>query len=207
MRRSKEDAEATRREILQAALKVFSEQGIPGATLVQIAERARVTRGAVYHHFEDKRALLLALIETSYQPAEARMEAILASNESPGTKLRAIARSLLIGLVEDPEYRAMEEILMFKRGTSPEEAALKEVDREALTWMIDLVSGLLREGQKIGEFRADLDVPFAASALISYVQGVEGMWMVDESLFRLERDADRLIDLLVRSYESEGDGG
>ena len=59
MRRTAEDAARTRVALLEAALESFEEKGWRGATFEHVARRAGVTRGAVHHHFRDKRALLL----------------------------------------------------------------------------------------------------------------------------------------------------
>lgn len=62
-RRTKEDAEATRDSVLMAALDLFSEQGYSRTTFSDIAKRIGMTRGAVYWHFDNKPALLAALID------------------------------------------------------------------------------------------------------------------------------------------------
>ena len=63
MRRTAEDAARTRVALLEAALMSFEEKGWRGATFEHIAERAGVTRGALHHHFRDKRALLVEALE------------------------------------------------------------------------------------------------------------------------------------------------
>lgn len=54
---------ATRRALLDAARGLFGEKGFHGAAAAEIARRAGVTRGAMYHHFEDKRDLFRAVAE------------------------------------------------------------------------------------------------------------------------------------------------
>ena len=63
MRRTAEDAAKTRVALLEAALIAFEEKGWRGATFEHIAERAGVTRGALHHHFRDKRTLLAEALE------------------------------------------------------------------------------------------------------------------------------------------------
>src|SRR5260221_11149367 len=63
MRRTKEDAARTRASIMEAALLCFDRHGIAGSTLHQIAGEAKVTKGAVYHHFGGKRQILHELRE------------------------------------------------------------------------------------------------------------------------------------------------
>ena len=52
---------STRAALLKAARTIFAEQGYATAATEEIVRRAKVTRGALYHHFEDKRALFDAV--------------------------------------------------------------------------------------------------------------------------------------------------
>ena len=61
VRRTKEDAMATRDSILDAAELLFAERGVSSTTLQHIATAAGVTRGAIYWHFKNKQALLTAM--------------------------------------------------------------------------------------------------------------------------------------------------
>lgn len=54
---------ATRARLLEAAEDLFTRQGFDGASIGDVAERAGVGVGTVYHHFPDKRAILIQLIE------------------------------------------------------------------------------------------------------------------------------------------------
>lgn len=62
MRRTKAEAEETRRIILEAALKLFDEHGYAHTPLNAVAQAAGVTRGAIYWHFKDKDDILTALV-------------------------------------------------------------------------------------------------------------------------------------------------
>jgi AcrR family transcriptional regulator len=62
-RRSAEHAEDTRTALLDAAEQLFTDPGYAAATLDEVAERARLTKGAVYHHFGSKPVLFRAVVE------------------------------------------------------------------------------------------------------------------------------------------------
>jgi AcrR family transcriptional regulator len=64
---------ATRRKLLEAAEHLIAERGFEAASLAAIAEEAGVSKGAIYHHFQSKNDLLLALLEARF---EERIEAI-----------------------------------------------------------------------------------------------------------------------------------
>jgi TetR/AcrR family transcriptional repressor of tetCD len=58
-----EHADATRRKIIANAHKSFVEKGFEGTSLDDIAENTRVTKGAIYHHFKNKRELFESCYE------------------------------------------------------------------------------------------------------------------------------------------------
>lgn len=58
-----ERSERSRAAILEAALQMFSHQGFRGTSIRDVAARAGVSTGSVYHHFRDKEALLSTLLE------------------------------------------------------------------------------------------------------------------------------------------------
>src|SRR5947209_3373369 len=60
--RREEYTEATRRALLAAGRDAFASEGYQAAGIEAISRAARVTRGAFYHHFEDKKALFDAVV-------------------------------------------------------------------------------------------------------------------------------------------------
>jgi len=73
VRRSKEDALATRNSLLDAAERVFLAQGVAGTSLNDIALAAGTTRGAIYWHFKDKADLFNAMMERVVMPLQGAM--------------------------------------------------------------------------------------------------------------------------------------
>jgi AcrR family transcriptional regulator len=72
---------STRAALLKAAKTVFSEQGYEAASTEEIVRRAKVTRGALYHHFEDKRALFDAVASEVARNIAARIDKVTPMDE------------------------------------------------------------------------------------------------------------------------------
>src|ERR1700744_6396307 len=61
--RREESAEATYEALLDSAAACFLENGFVATSLDAVAKRARLTKGAIYHHFASKRDLFMAVLE------------------------------------------------------------------------------------------------------------------------------------------------
>jgi AcrR family transcriptional regulator len=73
--RREEYTEATRQALLSAGRDIFASEGYQAAGIEAISRAARVTRGAFYHHFEDKKALFDAVVVALQAETTARIEA------------------------------------------------------------------------------------------------------------------------------------
>ncbi len=102
-RRREEYAEATRRALLDAAREVFAADGYAAGSLDHIAQRARVTKGAVYHHFTDKEALFAAVVAELEARAVRRLDDLVDGEEDPRGRLLACLRAVLEA-TSDPDY-------------------------------------------------------------------------------------------------------
>ncbi|WP_079166141.1 TetR/AcrR family transcriptional regulator [Streptomyces oceani] len=92
-RRRDEYAEATRNAIVEAGRELFSQNGYAKTSLDDIADHARVTKGAIYHHFANKQAVfeaVLAEIDQHFtQRVEREIEAEATGWEALSTALNA----------------------------------------------------------------------------------------------------------------------
>lgn len=118
-RRTKAEARATRESVLRAALDLFAEKGYSRTTLSGIAKRIGMTRGAVYWHFDNKEALLAALID-HVQGLKDNAVSSHISNIETIADLRA-ACVLYAQMVEnDPMVRKFEFFMMYQMEWSEE---------------------------------------------------------------------------------------
>ncbi|NCC03918.1 MAG: TetR family transcriptional regulator [Proteobacteria bacterium] len=74
VRKTKDEAQKTRTDIMAAAERLFYERGVVRTSLQEVATHAGVTRGAIYWHFQDKVALLRSIADRDFVPLESLLD-------------------------------------------------------------------------------------------------------------------------------------
>src|SRR4051812_45062547 len=93
--RREAEAQATRKALIEAALELFTERGYTEVGTEEIVARAKVTRGALYHHFTDKRDLFRAVFERVEGDLMQRIGATMEVAEDPWELMVAGMRAFL----------------------------------------------------------------------------------------------------------------
>jgi AcrR family transcriptional regulator len=95
---------STKRALVDVALRLFTEQGYAATSLDQVVAGARVTKGALYHHFSGKQAVFEAVFEKIETDASARIRKALKGSRDPWEKALIGLRAFL-EIVQDPSYQ------------------------------------------------------------------------------------------------------
>jgi len=107
-RRSNVDRSAsTRKRVLEAAKTLFIAKGYAATGTPEIVAQAGVTRGALYHHFEDKRALYLALVEAESAAVAAEIEDAGSAADAPIVMLHTGASAYLRAMQREGRTRLL----------------------------------------------------------------------------------------------------
>jgi len=80
-RKTKEEAEKTRARILASALSLFVKKGYEHTTFTDIAARLKMTKGAVYWHFESKEELLIELVRIAFERFQRQIDELMPEGE------------------------------------------------------------------------------------------------------------------------------
>lgn len=199
MRRTKEEAALTRRSIMAAALKTFSEHGIARTSLESIARAAGVTRGAIYWHFENKRALVQAIRDDVTLPLIDQSDFTLLKDHAR-PPLERIER-FLVGLIEavekDERIRNTLEVISFKCEYVDDLAReLSDYERNN-----DRLCQTLAKvyGDEAAGVRTDLDPQLAALETVTFLAGLMRLWLMDRHATSVRKHARALIAAHVAS--------
>lgn len=147
-----------KREILRAALKLFSERGLASTSIRDIAEESGYTNPALYKHFESKEELALHLFETCHARVWTRCAQALASGPRFEDKLEAYVAAWMAMLDTEPEVLAF--LADSARVLWPRASA--SVRRKT---MIGLARKLVEEAPKVRGSRAAIDADVAAASM------------------------------------------
>jgi AcrR family transcriptional regulator len=194
MRRTKEEAEQTRQDLLDAALTVFSQKGYTATRLEDVARTAGVTRGAIYHHFGSKADLYGALIEEANKVGNSAIDQ--AVNEG-GSFIEIVSRILVytFALLEDD--RRFSEVMALQL-TTPDVEALSQrryIEAQELVTSISSFFGVIIEQ---GELRRDLDPVTAARGFLGYQYGLASLWLFNRDAFSIKGNAPELAEIFVK---------
>jgi len=203
VRRTKEEAAATRATLLKTALSVFSTKGYAAATLDDVANAAKVTRGAIYWHFKSKADLYNTLV----QEFSARGAGVVQQAVSEGGTLLEILRRIFVRLCtlieEDKELRAVMELTLFKIGLDPDLQDGRKKQIEEGNALLQGITEAMRQGIAQGDLRNDIDPADLARAFIAFENGVIQLWLLSPRSFSLKTSAESFADILVAGLEKQ----
>lgn len=195
VRRTKEEAQETRKQILEAAEQAFYDRGVSRTTLADIAALAGVTRGAIYWHFSNKADLVQAMLDSLHEPLEEMARASESEDEiDPLGWTRKLLTHLFQQIASDPKTRRINEILFHKFEFTDEMCDMRQ--QRQFVWLDanERIALALGNAARQGQLPADLNPQRAAICLHAYVHGIIGQWLLVPESFSLLDDAERLVD-------------
>jgi AcrR family transcriptional regulator len=123
-RSNQERTDATRAALITAARRLFVEKSFAETSTTEIVAAAKVTRGALYHHFEDKRALFHAVVEQEAAAVAAEIDAAAPATEPVREALVKGGEAFLEAMARDGRTR----LLLIDGPAVLGRAAMDEID-------------------------------------------------------------------------------
>jgi AcrR family transcriptional regulator len=111
-----EHTEHTRRALLSAATTLFAEQGYAATSIDDVVAKARVTRGALYHHFENKLDMFRAVCEAAEGRVVERVRAAASSAQGTSVQVLMTALDTYFDECQNPTYQA----IVLREGHDPQ---------------------------------------------------------------------------------------
>ena len=200
MRRTKEQADQTRRAILGAAEALFLEKGYENVSLDEIAMAAGVTRGAVHWHFRNKQGLLFAIRDEIRLPMQELAEHLAADAAlAPLKALGEVVSNMFTRLQADPRQRRMLKVLL-----NLDFADDADDQNEGNLFQHRLRASLQAVFEAVAR-NGSLPPPWtpysAALAFQAVVSGLVTEWARGKTDFELVPDAEAIVQAILSAWD------
>ena len=163
-----------RRNILDAAIKVFARQGFHSTRVSDIADEAGVAYGLVYHYFKSKDEVLNELFNERWSLLLAAIGEADSSSEPPRAKLAAVASFIVDSYRHDPELMKVIIVEVTRAANSFGRTHLSEIRRA-----YDSIAKIVADGQEEGAFRLDIDPTFASMSFYGAIEQLLSGWIFE----------------------------
>lgn len=203
VRKTREDAAATREGILDAAEQCFLEEGVFRTTLEHVASRAGFTRGAVYWHFKNKLEVFDAVMDRVEVPVFTGLQQ-LAGAAQPILEMREFFKQAFEEFVRNPHARNAIEINLLRCELVDETRSVLERQQKNAAQALSHMTEGFRQAQRLGQLRNDMDPATCAMALHWLVQGALREWLLNPDSMSLQRDGLAALEAALRGFAVEG---
>lgn len=186
---------ARKTQIIAAARKLIIRKGSEHLTVRAIAKEVEITEAAIYRHFKSKREILLFLMNHIMDTMLKEVETREAADPQA---LKSLYDVMAEHLTEIEQRRGMSFHVIAEIISLGDKKLNRDVYQK-LQLYIDRLKGLLLEGVRQEEIRADIDPASAALLLFGMIQGLVNYWALSNCSFDLGRNFASLWDVYSKA--------
>ncbi|MBW1693549.1 MAG: TetR/AcrR family transcriptional regulator [Deltaproteobacteria bacterium] len=185
--------------ILEAAVKVFADQGFFQSTVSQIAKEAGVADGTIYLYFKNKDDILVQFFSYKTKQVFARFREEVDKADNTIDKLRNLIRRHL------EEFQCDRNMAVVYQAETHQSSRLVEKQIKEMSKMyFDIVSEIVEQGQEEGVIKKDLYLSLVKRFILGAVDEVINTWLHSSSKYDLASMADPLVELFLNGIGNIG---
>ncbi len=192
--RTKRRPEASRKQLMAAAIDCFARLGYQGTSIDRIARDAGVTKGAVYYHFRDKEELLFEAVKDRIGGFEQQVLDEVGPARDALERLRHVVDACFFHATVSNHRRFIITLMVEALDTNP---PLSAEFRNILRRMRAFLTNVVRRGQQRGTLRNDVQPEAAAAMIAAGIIGAEVQHYQDPEEIDLRRALDTLVEQLT----------
>ena len=182
-----------KRQILDAAVRVFARQGFHTCRVSDIADEAGVAYGLVYHYFKSKDQMLNELFAERWSLLLQAIAEVDGKDVSGREKLDTVARFIIDSYRHDPDLMKVIIVDVTRAANSFGRTHLPEISRA-----YDSIAKIVADAQRAGEFRSDIDPQIASMWFYGAIEQLLSGW-VFELIPAGDGDFDRAREMVVEA--------
>lgn len=196
-RKKKEEAQKTRQQLIEAAIGLFAARGVANTTLTDIADAARLTRGAVYWHFSSKSEIFNAIWEQQLPLREViRDRLLLSEGDDPLLKLREQFIVTLQYIAREPRQCALLQILYHKCEFHDDMISEYEI-RRRIGINDDFLRARLEQCIAGNAISSEINIDLTLIIFHGFFSGIIKNWLMNSNSFNLYKQAPALVDHIL----------
>ncbi len=182
-----------RRQILDAAIRVFARQGFHSSRVADIADEAGVAYGLVYHYFRSKGQVMTELFTERWSLLLSAIDEADRRDVSPRAKLDAVAGFIIESYRRDPDLMQVIIVEVTRAANSFGRTHLPEINRA-----YESIAKIVSDAQAAGEFRSEIDPQLASMWFYGAIEQLLSAWIF-ELIPAGEGDFDRAREMLIEN--------
>ena len=196
----KKDTKTRQAEIVSMAVAIIGETGVSGLTTARLAKRLNMSEPNLYRHFNNKEAILSAVIDDIGSVIMDKAVFIAGQSISPGKKLENIMASH----INEVEQRSGIPRLIFSEDMHVRYPQLRGKLMERIGGYISTIEKTVEEGMADGTFRQDINARETARTYLGMVQFAAMRWSISGFAFPLREEGRRLWGNFSRMIKDQG---
>lgn len=162
-------SETRRAQILAAAADCFRRDGFHGASIAQISRAAGMSPGHIYHYFENKEAIIAAIVEQDLARVQTLTAELRSARDVEGAMLGRVAEEVVRHL--DPQVAALRLEIVAEAARNPSVAAsVRSADARSLAGLTEMIHGVRRSA---GHAEGDGMAAALAEAIAALFEGLQ----------------------------------
>jgi len=178
-----------RREILLAAIEVFSRRGYRGASIREIAETVGLTQAGIFHYFASKEELFVEVLRVREELGEARAGDIL--------------EALRLSIEHNAKVEGLVHLFVTVSAEAIDEAHPgHEFFRGRYERLVELLRARILVGQDDGSISSTIDPTSAARMLVALADGLQVQWLLNPEQTRMLATFDAFCHLLLGTVDT-----
>ena len=186
--------------ILTAACDLFAKQGYMRASIAELADACKLSRGALYHYFESKEAILFAILDAHVRQMIADVEAAMARQSTTLDRFRAAIRAIVeLNASSSNEQRLILNDLSFL--AEAEQQAIKTLERQLVDTISDLLIRLDTKGKIVKRSKKVYTMMLFGMLNFSHT------WYDPKGDIEPQEFADMVVDLFLQGFTAPAPKG
>ena len=182
--------------MLQAALNEFCQKGYYEASIDVIAKRAMVSKATLYHHFDNKGTLFMAVFEYVMNKIDMKILPSFSKTSNSSERIKVGIRLFVKDLIENPELNFFFKALTIDTGLITESLRKRIIEKFFASGLF-LSRQQMRKEQETGVIKSHLDTEILFNGALGMIYQVLANWEHNQRRISIERCADQITEILL----------